>query len=120
MRLIPTCAALAALTLSSFAPAVLAAEPAPMDEAARMQYALGYQLGRDLAGIEARPQDMLQGLTDGRSGAKAKLTELGYEFAEVTLPNTSRSRVVGAVSGALTVPQIFINGEHVGGADGVA
>ncbi|OYW25319.1 MAG: hypothetical protein B7Z51_11445 [Methyloversatilis sp. 12-65-5] len=49
--------------------------------------------------------------------AKAKLTELGYEYAEVTLPNTSRSRVVGAVSGALTVPQIFINGEHIGGAD---
>ena len=49
--------------------------------------------------------------------AKAMLTELGYEYAEVNLPNTSRSRVVGAVSGALTVPQIYINGEHIGGAD---
>ena len=49
--------------------------------------------------------------------AKAKLTELGYDYAEVALPNTNRSRVVGAVSGALTVPQIFINGEHIGGAD---
>lgn len=49
--------------------------------------------------------------------AKAKLTELGYDYAEVTLPNTNRSRVVGAVSEALTVPQIYINGEHIGGAD---
>ena len=75
MRLIPTCAALVALTLgSTFASTVLAAEPA-MDEAARMQYALGYQLGRDLASIEPRPQDMLKGLQDGRAGSKAKLTE---------------------------------------------
>jgi FKBP-type peptidyl-prolyl cis-trans isomerase FklB len=74
MRLIPTCAALAALTLgSTLATAVRAAEPA-MDEAARMQYALGYQLGRDLVAIEPRPQDMLKGLADGRAG-KAKLTE---------------------------------------------
>ena len=74
MRLIPTCAALAALTLGgTLATSVLAAEPA-MDEAARMQYALGYQLGRDLVAIEPRPQDMLKGLEDGRSG-KAKLSE---------------------------------------------
>jgi FKBP-type peptidyl-prolyl cis-trans isomerase FklB len=92
MRLIPTCAALAALTLSaSFAPAVLAAAPAAMDEAARMQYALGYQLGRDLAGIEARPQDMLQGLTDGRSGAKAKLTD-----SELAAALTALQQKVGA------------------------
>jgi FKBP-type peptidyl-prolyl cis-trans isomerase len=92
MRLIPTCAALAALTFaSSFAPAVLAAEPAAMDEAARMQYALGYQLGRDLAGIEARPQDMLQGLTDGRTGAKAKLTD-----SELAAALTALQQKVGA------------------------
>jgi FKBP-type peptidyl-prolyl cis-trans isomerase FklB len=75
MRLIPTCTALAALTLgSSLATSVLAAEPA-MDEAARMQYALGYQLGRDLVAVEPRPQDMLKGLEDGRTGGKAKLSE---------------------------------------------
>ena len=93
MRLIPTCAALAALTLSSslVAPAVLAAEPAAMDEAARMQYALGYQLGRDLTGIEARPQDMLQGLNDGRTGAKAKLTD-----AELAAALTALQEKVGA------------------------
>ena len=92
MRLIPTCAALAALTFaSSFAPAVLAAEPAAMDEAARMQYALGYQLGRDLAGIEARPQDMLQGLTDGRTGAKPKLSD-----TELAAALTALQQKVGA------------------------
>jgi FKBP-type peptidyl-prolyl cis-trans isomerase FklB len=46
-----------------------------MDEAARMQYALGYQLGRDLTAVESRPQDLLKGLEDGRSGAKARLTD---------------------------------------------
>ena len=82
MRLIPTCAALVTLTLgTSVATSVLAAETA-MDEAARMQYALGYQLGRDLVAIEPRPQDMLKGLEDGRSG-KAKLSdeEMGAALA---------------------------------------
>jgi len=47
--------------------------------------------------------------------AKSKLDELGYEYAEVLLPNTNRSRVVGAITGKGTVPQIFINGQHIGG-----
>ena len=71
MRLIPTCATL--LLASLLATPVLAAEPA-MDDAARMQYALGYQLGRDLVAIEPRPQDLLKGVEDGRSGGKAKLS----------------------------------------------
>jgi FKBP-type peptidyl-prolyl cis-trans isomerase FklB len=85
MRLIPTCAALASLTFgATLATTVLAAEPA-MDEAARMQYALGYQLGRDLAAVEPRPQDMMKGLQDGRTGAKAKLTdeEMGAALASL-------------------------------------
>ena len=61
---------------------VLAAEPA-MDEAARMQYALGYQLGRDLVAIEPRPQDLLKGVEDGRAGGKTKLSdeEMGAALA---------------------------------------
>jgi len=75
MRLTSTCAAIAALAVGfTLATAVSAAEPA-MDEAARMQYALGYQLGRDLTAVESRPQDLLKGLEDGRSGAKARLTD---------------------------------------------
>ncbi len=49
------------------------------------------------------------------SKAKALLTELNIDYAEVPLPNTHRSRVVGAITGKGTVPQVFINGEHIGG-----
>jgi glutathione-dependent peroxiredoxin len=49
--------------------------------------------------------------------AKELLTELGYEYAEVTLPHTIRTKVVGAIAGAKTVPQIFINGELIGSAE---
>ncbi len=58
----------------AFAAATNAAEPA-MDDAARMNYALGYQLGRDLAGTEPRSDALLKGLEDGRSGATPKLNE---------------------------------------------
>jgi glutaredoxin-like protein len=49
--------------------------------------------------------------------AKALLTEQGYQYAEVPLHHTVRSKVVGAVTGKGTVPQVFIDGEYVGGAD---
>ena len=49
--------------------------------------------------------------------AKALLTELGYDYAEVPLPHTVRSKVLGAVAQAGTVPQIYINGQHIGGAE---
>jgi FKBP-type peptidyl-prolyl cis-trans isomerase FklB len=75
-------AVFAALVSSSFA--ALSAEPA-MDEAARMQYALGYQLGRDLTGVELRPQDLQRGVEDGRSGAKPKLSEAEMEAALTSL-----------------------------------
>jgi glutaredoxin-like protein len=48
---------------------------------------------------------------------KALLTELGYDYAEIPLAHTVRSKVVGAVTGAKTVPQVFINGEHIGGLE---
>ena len=47
--------------------------------------------------------------------AKALLKELGYAFSEVKLDHGDRSRVVGAITGRGTVPQIFINGSYVGG-----
>jgi glutaredoxin-like protein len=49
--------------------------------------------------------------------AKALLTELGYDYAEVPLPHNVRTKVVGALAKAQTVPQIYINGEHIGGAE---
>jgi len=39
---------------------------------------------------------------------------MGYEYAEVPLAHTVRSRVVGALTGESTVPQVFINGQRIG------
>ena len=70
---------------------------------------------------QARKPDQVAILTrDGCqhcARAKALLTQLGYEYVEIPLPHQTRSRVIGAVTGRQTVPQVFINGEHVGGAD---
>jgi len=49
--------------------------------------------------------------------AKAKLTELGYDYVEIPLQHQIRSKVVGAVTGQQTVPQVFINGKHIGNAE---
>lgn len=49
--------------------------------------------------------------------AKAMLTELGYDYAEIPLAHSTRSRVVGAVAGKKTVPQVFVNGELIGGLE---
>lgn len=49
--------------------------------------------------------------------AKALLSELGYQYAEVPLAHSERSRIVGAVTGEQTVPQVFINGKHLGGLE---
>ena len=47
--------------------------------------------------------------------AKALLKALGYDYVEIPLDHRVRSRAVGAIAGAQTVPQIFINGERIGG-----
>lgn len=52
--------------------------------------------------------------------AKALLTEHGVDYAEVALSNAVRGKVLGAVSGQDTVPQVFANGRHVGGSEAVA
>ena len=49
--------------------------------------------------------------------AKTLLTDLGYDYAEIPLPHTRRSRIVGAVTGQQSVPQVFINGRHIGGLE---
>jgi len=49
--------------------------------------------------------------------AKALLAELGYDYAEIPLPHSRRSRIVGAVTGQQTVPQVFVNGRHIGGLE---
>lgn len=49
--------------------------------------------------------------------AKKLLRELGYDFAEVPLPHTTRTKVLGAIAGQKTVPQVFINGKLIGGLE---
>ena len=70
---------------------------------------------------EAKRPDQVAILTREGCGfcAKAKvlLKKLGYRYAEVQLDNSDRSRVVGAITGRGTVPQVFINGKHVGGLE---
>jgi FKBP-type peptidyl-prolyl cis-trans isomerase FklB len=63
-----------ACALAMLAASSLAAEPPKMDEASSMSYALGYQVGRDLAGTEVRDDALLKGLKDGQAGAAAKLS----------------------------------------------
>lgn len=46
--------------------------------------------------------------------AKKQLSEAGVPFAEVNLPHTVRTRVLGAIARVQTVPQLFVNGERIG------
>ncbi|MEO8082079.1 MAG: glutathione peroxidase [Caldimonas sp.] len=52
--------------------------------------------------------------------AKKMLKEAGLAFAEVPLPHTVRSKALGAIAGAQTVPQVFVNGKLVGGSEALA
>jgi glutaredoxin-like protein len=47
--------------------------------------------------------------------AKTLLTELGLDYVELPLDHKIRTKVVGAIAGAQTVPQVFINGTRIGG-----
>jgi len=64
-----------ALSLALLATAAFAADPPPLtDNVSKTSYALGYQIGRDVRGVEIRPEAVVQGLTDGAAGTKAKLS----------------------------------------------
>ena len=49
--------------------------------------------------------------------AKRLLSEAGYDYVEIPLHPTIRSKAVGALSGGKTVPQVFINGKLIGGSE---
>ena len=49
--------------------------------------------------------------------ARQLLESANLDYVEVPLDNAVRGTVVGAISGRDSVPQVFINGEHIGGAD---
>lgn len=69
----------------------------------------------------AKPPDRIALLTrDGCphcARARRLLDDANLDYVEVPLENSIRSTVIGAITGRDTVPQVFINGEHVGGAD---
>jgi peroxiredoxin len=46
--------------------------------------------------------------------AKDALSDAGYEYSELSVNHKTRSRILGAIAGHKTVPQIFINGTHIG------
>ncbi|GJG97928.1 glutathione peroxidase [Cupriavidus pauculus] len=52
--------------------------------------------------------------------AKQLLSDHDLEFVEVPLDNKIRGKVLGAVSGEMTAPQVFINGRLIGGAEALA
>ncbi|MDN0073523.1 glutathione peroxidase [Crenobacter sp. SG2303] len=49
--------------------------------------------------------------------AKALLEDKGLAYVDVPLDNKIRGKVLGAVSGKMTAPQVFINGQLIGSAD---
>lgn len=64
-----------ALSTAFLATLASAADPAPLTDAvAKTSYALGYQIGRDVRGVEIRPEAVMQGLNDGAAGTKPKLS----------------------------------------------
>lgn len=64
-----------ALSLALVAFTASAADPAPLnDEVAKTSYALGYQIGRDVRGVEIRPEAVTQGLVDAAAGTKPQIS----------------------------------------------
>lgn len=47
--------------------------------------------------------------------AKTLLQQHNLNYEEVKLPHNTRGKILGAVAGKMSVPQIFINGNHIGG-----
>ncbi|MBU3076359.1 glutaredoxin 3 [Sphingomonas quercus] len=54
--------------------------------------------------------------------AKQLLASKGVDFAEtdITMGGDGRREMLSRANGQTTVPQIFINGDHVGGSDDLA
>jgi glutaredoxin-like protein len=49
--------------------------------------------------------------------AKKMLSEAGIDYAEIPLPHTIRSKALGAIAHAQTVPQVFVDGKLIGGSE---
>ena len=64
-----------------------------------------------LPGEQAHREALVRGYATGRSTITLRARAHVEEFAK------NRSRIVGAITGAGTVPQVFINGERIGGLE---
>jgi glutathione-dependent peroxiredoxin len=51
--------------------------------------------------------------------ARKLLNDAGIVYADVDLPHTIRTRALGAIAKAQTVPQLFVNGELVGDSEAI-
>jgi glutaredoxin-like protein len=49
--------------------------------------------------------------------AKAALKEKGLEYEEIVLSDTITVKSLKAVTGATTVPQVYIDGKQIGGSE---
>ncbi len=54
--------------------------------------------------------------------AKALLKSKGVDYAEIeiSMDGVRRSEMIARADGRTTVPQVFINGAHIGGSDDLA
>ena len=75
----------------------------------------GGGMGGIMFTLDTTHPEVLAHLTHVGRGLRAA----GYDFVEVPLAHQVRTKVVGALSGEGTVPQVFINGQRIGGADAV-
>jgi glutaredoxin-like protein len=75
-----------------------------------------------LAPDAAKPLDVTVMSRDGCSfcvRAKQVLRNAGVDYEELVLNRDYTDRTLRAVAGSASVPQVFVNGEHIGGAESV-
>ena len=91
--ILPACA----LALPFVVASAFAADAPVMDETSRMNYALGYQIGRDLAGTEFKADALVKGLDDGSKGAAPALKPEEMEAALTLLLRLRQGGVAAVV-----------------------
>mgnify|MGYP002062446693 CR=1 FL=1 len=72
---------------------------------------------RELLQPEGDPLALLAILLDNLDEVVGMLDDAGIEYEELVLNRDFSEVTLRAVAGASMVPQVFINGEHVGGSD---
>jgi glutaredoxin-like protein len=68
----------------------------------------------------ARPKDVVLFTKPGCpycKAAKEDLQQAGMDFEEIVLGRDANLRSLRAATGAMTVPQVFVNGERIGGSE---